>query len=129
MSRDHCTGSRACWPGARTHSTSRGGSCASRPKTSVSPTPGPSPWRSPRRRPTISSAAPEATVYLATAPKSNRVCEAFSRAAEAAKQYPAEGVPLHIRNAPTPLMKELGYDAGYKYAHAHEHGFVPQEYL
>ena len=71
----------------------------------------------------------EATVYLATAPKSNRVCEAFSRAAEAAKQYPAEGVPLHIRNAPTPLMKELGYGAGYKYAHAHEHGFVPQEYL
>src|SRR5437773_3485896 len=71
----------------------------------------------------------EATVYLATAPKSNRVCEAFSRAAEAAKQYPAEGVPLHIRNAPTPLIKELGYGAGYKYAHAHEHGFVPQEYL
>src|SRR5437764_9346374 len=71
----------------------------------------------------------EATVYLATAPKSNRVCEAFGRAAEAAKQYPAEGVPLHIRNAPTPLMKELGYGAGYKYAHAHEHGFVPQEYL
>src|SRR5881394_2777207 len=62
----------------------------------------------------------EATVYLATAPKSNRVCEAFSRAAEAAKQFPAEGVPLHIRNAPTPLMKELGYGAGYKYAHAHE---------
>ena len=71
----------------------------------------------------------EAAVYLATAPKSNRVCEAFSRAAEAAKQYPAEGVPLHIRNAPTPLMEELGYGAGYKYAHAHEHGFVPQEYL
>ena len=71
----------------------------------------------------------QAAVYLATAPKSNRVCEAFGRAAEAAKQYPAEGVPLHIRNAPTPLMKELGYGAGYKYAHAYEHGVVPQEYL
>jgi putative ATPase len=71
----------------------------------------------------------EAAVYLATAPKSNRVCEAFGRAAEAAKQYPAEGVPLHIRNAPTPLMKGLGYGAGYKYAHAYEHGVVPQEYL
>src|SRR5438094_3477527 len=71
----------------------------------------------------------QATVYLATAPKSNRVYTAYGRAMQAAEQYPAEGVPLHIRNAPTPLMKELGYGAGYKYAHAHEHGFVPQEYL
>src|SRR2546425_5286963 len=71
----------------------------------------------------------EATIYLATAPKSNRVCEAFSRAAEAAKQYPAEGVPLHIRNAPTPLMKQLGYGAGYQYAHDHPDAYVPQQYL
>jgi putative ATPase len=71
----------------------------------------------------------EATIYLATAPKSNRVYEAFGRAAGAAQDHPAEGVPLHIRNAPTRLMKELGYGAGYEYAHAHEHAYVPQEYL
>src|SRR5213592_4837951 len=81
------------------------------------------------RTPEGELALAEATVYLATAPKSSRVYEAFSRAAEAAKQYPAEAVPLHIRNAPTPLLKELGYGAGYKYAHAYEHAFVPQEYL
>jgi len=71
----------------------------------------------------------EATVYLATAPKSNRVYEAFGRATEAAAEHPAEGVPLHLRNAPTALMKELGYGAGYEYAHSHDHAFVPQEYL
>jgi len=71
----------------------------------------------------------EATVYLATAPKSNRVYEAFSQATDAAAEHPAEPVPLHIRNAPTRLMEELGYGAGYKYAHAYEHAYVPQEYL
>jgi putative ATPase len=71
----------------------------------------------------------EATIYLATAPKSNRVYEAFGRATDAARDYPAEGIPLHLRNAPTPLMKELGYGAGYQYAHAHEHAYAPQEYL
>ena len=71
----------------------------------------------------------EATVYLATAPKSNRVYEAFGRAMEAARDHPADAVPLHVRNAPTPLMKDLGYGAGYKYAHAHENAYVPQEYL
>src|SRR5207245_235147 len=71
----------------------------------------------------------QATVYLATAPKSNRVYAAYDRAAQAAAEHPAEGVPLHIRNAPTPLMEELGYRAGYKYAHAYDHAYVPQEYL
>src|SRR2546427_770517 len=71
----------------------------------------------------------QATVYLATAPKSNRVYAAYDRAAQAAAEHPAEGVPLHIRNAPTPLMEELGYGAGYKYAHAYDHAYVPQEYL
>jgi len=71
----------------------------------------------------------EATVYLATAPKSNRVYEAFGQAVQAAAEHPAEGVPLHIRNAPTTLMETLGYGAGYKYAHAYEHAFVPQDYL
>jgi putative ATPase len=71
----------------------------------------------------------EATVYLATAPKSNRVHEAFGRAMDAAREHPAEAVPLHVRNAPTPLMKDLGYGAGYKYAHAHDNAYAPQEYL
>src|SRR6266853_3941884 len=71
----------------------------------------------------------EAVVYLATAPKSNRVYTAFAQATEAAAAHPAEAVPLHIRNAPTKLMEELGYGAGYQYAHAFEHAYVPQEYL
>jgi putative ATPase len=71
----------------------------------------------------------EATIYLATAPKSNRVYTAFGDAQTAAQEHPAEPVPLHIRQAPTPLLKELGYGAGYKYAHEYEHAYVPQEYL
>ncbi|HEX4601132.1 MAG TPA: replication-associated recombination protein A [Gemmatimonadales bacterium] len=71
----------------------------------------------------------EAVVYLATAPKSNRVYAAFDQASAAAKEHPAEPVPLHIRNAPTTLMKDLGYGAGYKYAHAYEDAYVPQDYL
>ena len=71
----------------------------------------------------------EATVYLATAPKSNRVYEAFGRATDAAAEHPTAAVPLHIRNAPTKLMEELGYGAGYKYAHAYEDAYVPQDYL
>ena len=68
-------------------------------------------------------------VYLATAPKSNSAKVALGAAIEAAKQYPAEGVPLHIRNAPTKLMKELGYHAGYQYAHDAPEAYIPQEYL
>ncbi len=71
----------------------------------------------------------EAVVYLATAPKSNKVYAAFGRAAEAAREHPAAPVPLHIRNAPTSLMKELGYGEGYKYAHSFADAYVPQEYL
>ncbi len=71
----------------------------------------------------------EAVIYLATAPKSNRAYEAFGRAQEAAREHPAEAVPLHIRNAPTGLMKELGYGAGYKYAHAYAGAYAPQDYL
>jgi putative ATPase len=68
-------------------------------------------------------------VYLATAPKSNRVVVALGSAMEAARAFPTEGVPLHIRNAPTNLMKELGYNAGYQYAHDAPEAFLPQEYL
>lgn len=71
----------------------------------------------------------EATIYLATAPKSNRAYAAFGHAQEAAKQHPAEPVPLHIRNAPTGLMKDLGYGAGYKYAFDSDQAYIPQEYL
>ena len=71
----------------------------------------------------------EAAVYLATAPKSNRVYEAWKAALDLAREHPAEQVPLHIRNAPTRLMKELGYGKGYQYAHAVPHAYAPQEYL
>jgi putative ATPase len=71
----------------------------------------------------------EMTIYLATAPKSNSSKAALSAALEAARESPAAGVPLHIRNAPTALMKELGYNRGYQYAHDSADAFIPQEYL
>jgi putative ATPase len=71
----------------------------------------------------------QATVYLATAPKSNRVYVAFGKAMAAAKETPAAPVPLHIRNAPTKLMKELDYGKGYTYAHDAPSGYIPQEYF
>jgi putative ATPase len=71
----------------------------------------------------------EMIVYLATAPKSNSAKRALGAAIEAAQRYPAEPVPLHIRNAPTALMKELGYHEGYQYAHDAPEAYIPQEYL
>ena len=71
----------------------------------------------------------EAVVFLATAPKSDRVYVAWGAAQAAAAETPAAGVPLHIRNAPTALMKELGYGKGYKNAHDDASGYVAQEYL
>jgi putative ATPase len=71
----------------------------------------------------------EAAIYLATAPKSNRAYVAWGEALRLAKEHPDLEVPLHIRNAPTGLMKELGYGAGYKYAHDADDAFIPQEYL
>ena len=71
----------------------------------------------------------EMTIYLATAPKSNSSKAALSAALELAQQHPAEPVPLHIRNAPTKLMKELGYHEGYQYAHDVPEAYIPQEYL
>ena len=71
----------------------------------------------------------EAVIYLATAPKSNRVYDAWSRAQEAAREHPAEPVPLHIRNAPTGLMKKLGYGKDYRYDHAEGGYAAGQEYL
>jgi len=71
----------------------------------------------------------EAIVYLAAAPKSNKVYAAWGAAQQAARDYPAEAVPLHIRNAPTGLMKDLGYGREYRYDHAEGGYAAGQEYL
>lgn len=64
----------------------------------------------------------QATIYLARAPKSNAVLRAYSAAQKDALESVREPVPLHLRNAPTGLMKELGYGRGYKYAHDYRPG-------
>jgi putative ATPase len=71
----------------------------------------------------------EMTIYLATAPKSNSSKAALGAALAAAQETPAAPVPMHIRNAPTGLMKELGYGKGYRYAHDSPDAYLPQEYL
>jgi len=71
----------------------------------------------------------QATLYLAMAPKSNAVYVAYNEAKEDVAERPAEPVPLHIRNAPTPLMKDLDYGAGYQYAHDAPDARVDQEHL
>jgi putative ATPase len=71
----------------------------------------------------------EAAVYLSTAPKSNSLYRAYSQVQEEVKQGTAESVPLHLRNPVTPLMKDMGYGRGYKYAHNYPGHFVPQQNL
>lgn len=71
----------------------------------------------------------ETTVYLATSPKSNSSSMAIWEAIERVNQTGNLPVPLHLRNAPTKLMKELDYGKEYKYAHSYEGNFVIQEYL
>ncbi len=71
----------------------------------------------------------QAATYLATAPKSTRVYQAWADARRVARDTPAAPVPLHIRNAPTSLMKDLGYGKGYRYDPATEHGVADQTYL
>ncbi len=71
----------------------------------------------------------QAAVYLATAPKSNSVYAAYGKVREVVEKTGALPVPLHIRNAPTRLMKNLGYSRGYKYAHGYKHAYAAQEYL
>ncbi len=66
------------------------------------------------------TALAQAALYLATAPKSNAIYEAYNRAAADAHHDVAQPVPLHLRNAPTRLMKDLDYGKGYKYAHNEE---------
>jgi putative ATPase len=68
-------------------------------------------------------------IYLARAPKSNEAYIAHAQAVEDVKEFGSLPVPLHIRNAPTNLMKELGYGKGYKYAHDYKDAIVDQEHL
>lgn len=76
-----------------------------------------------------SLALSQACIYLALAPKSNSVYEAYNRAREDALSTPTEPVPLHLRNPVTPLMRSLGYGREYKYPHNFPEGKVAQEYL
>ncbi|URQ87677.1 replication-associated recombination protein A [Pseudoalteromonas sp. SCSIO 43088] len=69
----------------------------------------------------------QATIYLASAPKSNAVYMAFNQALQDAKNEPSHPVPEHLRNAPTSLMKDLGYGAEYRYAHNEEGAFAAGE--
>jgi putative ATPase len=71
----------------------------------------------------------EATVYLATVPKSNSAYLAIDRALQDAKERANEPVPLHLRNAVTGLMRQLGYGKDYKYSHDFPEHFVEQEFL
>jgi len=71
----------------------------------------------------------QAVAYLATAPKSNSIYKAYGQIQAEIRKTGTLPVPMHIRNAPTRLMKDLGYGRNYKYAHNYADGFVPQHYL
>lgn len=71
----------------------------------------------------------QCAIYLASSAKSNSATVAIGEAMSAVKQQGDLPVPLHIRNAPTKLMKNLGYGANYEYSHSYENNFSPQEYL
>ena len=71
----------------------------------------------------------ECALYLASSPKSNRAYKAIDLAMEKVKQTGNLQVPIHLRNAPTKLMKDLGYGKGYQYAHDFKNQFVDQEFL
>jgi putative ATPase len=71
----------------------------------------------------------QCAIYLATSPKSNATYNAINQAISAVKKTGDLSVPLHLRNAPTKLMKEIGYGQDYKYAHDYENHFVLQEFL
>ncbi len=71
----------------------------------------------------------QCAVYLATSPKSNSTYMAIGKAQQIVRQTGDLPVPLHLRNAPTKLMKELGYGDDYKYAHDYDNNFIEQEFL
>ena len=71
----------------------------------------------------------QCTIYLATSPKSNSSYAAINKAQEVVRETGNLPVPLHLRNAPTKMMKQMGYGANYEYSHAQENNFSSQEYL
>ncbi|KAA3437507.1 replication-associated recombination protein A [Rufibacter hautae] len=71
----------------------------------------------------------QCAIYLATSPKSNAAYKAIRSARAMVREQGSPPVPLHLRNAPTKLMKEIGYGNEYKYAHDYEGNFVPQDFL
>jgi putative ATPase len=71
----------------------------------------------------------QAVVYMACAPKSNSIYMAFEQAKDDAKEKGSLPVPLYIRNAPTKLMKALGYGKDYKYAHEYQDALTDQQYF
>ncbi|GBD86480.1 replication-associated recombination protein A [bacterium BMS3Abin03] len=71
----------------------------------------------------------QCTTYLASCPKSNASYAGINKAEEAVKNKPLYPVPLHLRNAPTNLMKDIGYGKNYKYAHSYKNHFVEEDYL
>ncbi len=71
----------------------------------------------------------EATIYLATSAKSNSAYQAINAALDYVHSHPAHEVPIHLRNAPTKLMQELGYGATYIYPHDHQGHYYPQQYM
>jgi putative ATPase len=71
----------------------------------------------------------QTAIYLATSPKSNSAYKAIEGASATVRDKGDLSVPLHLRNAPTDLMKELGYAKDYKYAHDFQQNFVDQEFL
>ena len=71
----------------------------------------------------------QCAVYLATSPKSNATYQAIGKAQQIVKKTGDLSVPIHLRNAPTPLMKELGYGEEYKYSHDYANNFAEQEFL
>jgi putative ATPase len=71
----------------------------------------------------------QAAAFLATCPKSNAVISAYGAARKAVTDHGPLPVPMKIRNAPTPLMKSMGYGGGYKYPHNFEGNYVPEQYL
>jgi len=79
--------------------------------------------------PEASVALAQAVVYLATAPKSNALDSAYQKAATDARKSSHYGVPLHIRNAPTKLMKDLNYGKDYRYDHDFENKYSYQKYF
>jgi putative ATPase len=71
----------------------------------------------------------QCTTYLASSPKSNASYIGISKAEETVKTEPSYGVPIHLRNAPTKLMKELGYGGKYKYPHDYDNNFLIEKYF